>query len=347
MSDSRRNRYAISGTVLAVAVTLILAAVSALPAPAAGQASTSAKSTAKYLPPRTPDGKPDLQGVWTNVTITPLERPADLAGKEFFTPAEAAEYEKETVANNNADRRDGTAAADVGRAYNDFWWDRGTKVVPTLRTSLIIDPKDGKIPALTPQAQTRRAAVAQAQRGHATDGPENRPLAERCLIWATAGPPMLPSFYNNNYQFAQGPGYVAILVEMIHDVRIIPTDARPHLPKNIVQWLGDPRGHWEGDTLVVDTTNFTDKNSFRGSDENLHLIERFTRTDANTMMYEFTIDDPSAFTKKWTAQVPMTRTPRPVLEYACHEGNYAMSGVLSGARFEEKAAEEAAKKGAR
>jgi hypothetical protein len=130
-------------------------------------------------------------------------------------------------------------------------------------------------------------------------------------------------------------------------VRIIPTDARPHLPKNIVQWLGDPRGHWEGDTLVVDTTNFTDKNSFRGSDENLHLIERFTRTDANTMMYEFTIDDPSAFTKKWTAQVPMTRTPRQVLEYACHEGNYAMSGVLSGARFEEKAAEEAAKKGAR
>jgi hypothetical protein len=346
MGDSQRRSEA-SRSVLAVAAVLILAAVSAVPARIEGQAVPAARSTAKYVAPRTPDGKPDLQGVWTNVTITPLERPANLAGKEFFTPAEAADYEKVTVANNNADRRDGPPAADVGRAYNDFWWDRGTKVVPTLRTSLIIDPKDGRIPALTPEAQSRRAALAQAQRGHALDGPEDRPLAERCLLWPTAGPPMLPSFYNNNYQFAQGPGYVAILVEMIHDVRIIPTDGSPHLPKSIRQWLGDPRGHWEGDTLVVDTTNFTDKNSFRGSDENLHMIERFTRTDANTMMYEFTVDDQSAFTKQWSAQVPMTRTPRQVLEYACHEGNYAMSGILSGARFEEKAAEEAAKKGAR
>ncbi len=347
MRSLQRNRWAASWSVLASAAALIIAAVFMSPPPLIGQAAPAAKSSAKYVPPRTSDGKPDLQGVWTNVTITPLERPANLAGKEFFTPAEAAEFEKTTVANNNADRRDGPAAADVGRAYNDFWWDRGTKVVPTLRTSLIIDPKDGKIPALTAEAQTRRAALAQAQRGHAFDGPENRPLAERCLIWATAGPPMLPSFYNNNYQFIQSPGFVAILIEMIHDVRIIPTDGSPHLPKSVRLWLGDPRGHWEGDTLVVDTTNFTDKNSFRGSDENLHLIERFTRTDANTVMYEFTVDDPSAFTKQWTAQIPMTRTPRPVLEYACHEGNYAMSGILSGARFEEKAAEEAAKKGAR
>jgi len=347
MSDSQRNRYAASWSVLASAVALIIAAVSAAPSPAAGQAAPAAKSTARYVAPRTPDGKPDLQGVWTNVTITPLERPADLAGKEFFTPAEAAAYEKVIVANNNADRRDGPAATDVGRAYNDFWWDRGTKVVPTLRTSLIIDPKDGKIPALTAEGQTRRAALAQAQRGHALDGPENRPLAERCLLWATAGPPMLPSFYNNNYQIVQGPGYVAILVEMIHDVRIIPTDGSAHLPKNVRLWMGDPRGHWEGDTLVVDTTNFTDKTNFRGASPNLHLIERFTRTDANTVMYEFTVDDPSAFTKQWTAQIPMIRAEREVLEYACHEGNYAMSGVLSGARFEEKAAEEAAKKGAR
>ncbi len=287
---------------------------------------------------KTPDGKPDLQGYWTNLTITPLERPANLANKQFFTPQEAADYEKQTVQRNNADRRDGVGTdADVGKAYNDFWWDRGTKVVSTLRTSLIIDPPDGKVPALTAEAQKRQADARAAARGHANDGPESRALTERCILWPTAGPPMLPSFYNNNYQIVQGPGYVMILVEMIHDVRIIPLDGRPHLPSEIRSWLGDPRGHWEGNTLVVETTNFSSKANFRGSDENLKLIERFTRTGPNTLMYEFTVNDPTAFTKPFTGQIPMYPAQGPILEYACNEGNYAMTGMLAGARAEEKA----------
>jgi hypothetical protein len=288
--------------------------------------------------PKTPDGKPDLQGYWTNVTITPLERPANLADKQFFTPQEAAEYEKQTVQRNNADRRDGVGTdADVGKAYNDFWWDRGTKVVSTLRTSLLIDPPDGKIPALTAEAQKRQADARGALRGHANDGPENRALSERCIVWATAGPPMLPSFYNNNYQIVQGPGYVMILVEMIHDVRIIPTDGRPHLPSEIRSWLGDSRGHWDGNTLVVETTNFSGKSNFHGSDENMKLIERFTRTGPNALLYEFTVNDLTAFTKPFTGQIPMYPAQGPIMEYACNEGNYAMTGMLAGARAEERA----------
>jgi hypothetical protein len=291
---------------------------------------------AKWAPPKTADGKPDLSGIWTNVTLTPLERPADLAGKASFTPAEAVAYEKKMVAQNNADRRDGPAQADVSRAYNDAWWDRGTKVVSTLHTSLIIDPPDGKVPPLTPEAQKRLDASRAEARLHPSDGPEDRLLSERCINWPTAGPPMLPSFYNNNYQIYQGPGYVAIDIEMIHDVRVIPTDGRPHLPSNIRQWLGDPRGHWEGNTLIVETTNFTDKTRFRGSTENMRLIEKFTRVDPDTILYEFTVDDPQTFTKPWTAQIPMHRTPGPIYEYACHEGNYAMTGILGGARAAEK-----------
>jgi len=290
-----------------------------------------------WTAPKTAEGVPDLQGVWTNVTLTPLERPANLAGKEFFTPAEAATYERDTVANNNADRRDGSAAADVNRAYNDFWYNRGTKVVKTLRTSLVIDPKDGHVPALTPQAQRLTEDRAAYRRAHPTDGPEDRSLTERCLVWPTLGPPMLPSFYNNNYQIVQGAGYVAILVEMIHDVRIVPTSGQAHLPSSVDQWAGDPRGHWEGNTLVVETTNFTGKTSFRGSGPGMKLTERFTRTDPNTLMYEFTVNDPATFTRPWTAQVPMLKMDEPIYEYACQEGNYAMEGMLSGARNDEKA----------
>jgi hypothetical protein len=294
-------------------------------------------------PPRTSDGQPDLQGIWTNVTLTPLERPAELAGKEFLTEQEAAAYEKRMLEANNADRRNLSPAADVGLAYNDAWYDRGTKVVGTRRTSLIINPPDGKVPALTPEAQKRQADAREAARGHANDGPENRALTERCLLWPTAGPPMLPSFYNNNYQIVQSPGYVTILVEMIHDVRVIPLDRRPHLPQNVRQWMGDSRGHWEGNTLVVDTTNFSDKTRFRGSDEKLHLIERFTRVDPGTILYEFTVDDPTAFTKPWTAQIPMRKSEGPIFEYACHEGNYAMAGMLAGARADEAAAKKESK----
>jgi hypothetical protein len=298
---------------------------------------------AAYTPPRTPDGQPDLQGIWTNATITPLERPVEFANKEFLTAQEAAEYEKRVAQANNADRRDLPPDRDVGLAYNDFWYDRGTKIVGTRRTSLIVDPKDGRIPPLTPQAQKIQQDLRAAAVGHANDGPENHSLADRCILWPTAGPPMMPSFYNNNYQIVQTPGYVMIVVEMIHDARIIPLDGRPHLPPGMRQWLGDPRGHWEGNTLVVETTNFNDKTRFRGAGPNMKLTERFTRVAPDTILYEFTVDDPESFTRPWTAQIPMTKSEGPIFEYACHEGNYAMTGMLSGARAEEEAAKKNSK----
>ncbi len=309
-------------------------------------AMTASFAASTWTGPRTADGQPDLQGIWTNATITPMERPADLAGKQFFTEQEVAAYEKKVLENTNKDRRDGGAEADVGRAYNDAWWDIGTKIVSTRRTSIVIDPPDGKIPPLTPAAQARVAArLAAARRPPA--GPEDRGLPERCILWPTAGPPMLPSAYNNNYQILQTPGQVTILIEMIHDVRVIPLDGRPHVSPNIRLWLGDPRGHWEGSTLVVDSTNFTNKNPFRGSDRNLHLTERFTRVSPDTILYQFTVDDPTAFTKSWTGEVPLHRTPGPMYEYACHEGNYSMLNMLAGARAEERAAEEAVRKGSK
>jgi hypothetical protein len=288
--------------------------------------------------PRTPWGDPDLQGVWSNATITPFERPTTLAGKQVLTEEEAAELEKLTVKTGNQDRRDGAGTdADVARAYNDFWWDRGTKVVSTRQTSLVVEPSDGRVPALTPEGQKR--AAARAARGY--DSWEDRSLWERCI---TRGLPMVPGPYNNNYQILQTPGYVVIVHEMIHDARIIPLDGRPHVGQNVRQWFGDSRGRWEGDTLVVDTTNFTDKANFRGSTEGLHLIERFTRTSADTVKYEFTIDDPTTFTRNWTAAIPMTRTDEQIYEYACHEGNYGMVNLLSGARVQEKATEKAVEK---
>jgi hypothetical protein len=314
------SRVALVGVVLLIAIVAV--------APVAGQK--------KWTLAHTPDGQPDLQGVWGFATITPLERPAELAGKQFFTEKEAVDYEREFLKRNNRDRRDGPTEADVSRAYNDFWWDSGNKVVSTRRTSLVVDPPEGKIPALTPAGQKRAAARAEARRLHPADGPENRPLAERCLMWGTAGPPILPSAYNNNIRLVQGPGYVAILNEMIHDVRVVPLDGRPHVPQNVRLWMGDSRGHWEGNTLVVDTTNFTDKTNFRGADENMHLIERFTRTGENTLIYGFTVDDESAFTRSWTAELPMTKSDNPMFEYACHEGNYSLMNVLAGARAEEK-----------
>jgi hypothetical protein len=288
-----------------------------------------------WTPPNTPDGQPDLQGIWGFATITPLERPGDLKGKDFFTGNEAAEYEKKFLESNNRDRRDGPTEADVSRAYNDFWWDSGNRVVWSNRTSLIVDPPDGKLPALTAAGQKKAAERAEARRLHPFDGPENRPLQERCLIWTTAGPPILPSAYNNNIRIVQAPGYVMILNEMIHDVRIVPLDGRPHLPKSVHLWMGDSRGHWEGNTLVVDTTNFSDKTNFRGGDENMHLIEKFSRSGDDRLMYQFTVDNETAFTRSWTAQVPMTKSSDPMFEYACHEGNYSLTNVLAGARAEE------------
>src|SRR5260370_38841856 len=265
----------------------------------------------KWVNQRTADGQSDLQGIWSNATITPLERPPELAGKEYFTAQEAAEYEKKVLREGNRDRRSSDSTADLKGAYNEFWFDRGTQVVLTRRTSIVVDPSDGRVPPLTPAGQ-RAAAARETIARRPPEGPEDLPPIVRCLVWPTSGPPVLPTAYNNFYQIVQGPGYVAILTEMIHDMRIIPLDGRPHLPANIRQWMGDSRGRWEGNTLIVDTTNFTDSTNFKGSDENLHLIERFTRTDENTILYEFTVDDPTAFTRVWKGEVPFRKAPGPI-----------------------------------
>jgi len=292
-------------------------------------------------------GRRDLQGIWTNATLTPLERPPELAGKEFFTPAEAAAFEKQGRERNNADRRDSNAEADLAVGYNAAWWDRGTHVVSTRRTSLIVDPPDGRIPPLTPQAQRNAAARAEAARLRPADGAEDRSLADRCIVRGTAVPPMLPAGYNNNYQILQTPEHVAILIEMIHDARLIPLDGRPHLGRKIPQWLGDSRGRWDGNTLVVETTNFTGKTNFRGSGENLRVVERFTRVDEGTLLYQFTVDDPQTFARPWSGEIPMKKVEGPLFEYACHEGNVSMENILDIARDEEKAAGEAPSSGGR
>jgi hypothetical protein len=294
---------------------------------------------------RTPDGQPDLQGIWTNATITPLERPAMFATKLTVTDAEASKFEHQNNDTLYVDRRGATAEADRDHAYNSLFFDRGTemaRVDGVKRTSLIIDPPDGRVPPLTPEARQRNAGRARNR----FDGPEDRPLGERCLLGfgSTSGPPMLPVLYNNNYQIVQSAATIMILVEMVHDVRMIHLDRRQHLPPNIRQWLGDSIGHWESDTLVVDTTNFTDKTRFRGSGENLHVIERLTPVDPKTILYKVTIDDPATFAKPWTAEYPFLATPGPIYEYACHEGNYALGDILAGARADEKAAAEAARK---
>jgi hypothetical protein len=286
--------------------------------------------------PRTADGHPDLRGEWSNATLTPFERPREFEGKEFFTAEEAAAFTRRVLEQSNRDRRGATPQEDVGGAYNEAWFERGTNVSSNLRTSIVVEPADGRVPALTPAARAAAAERAAVQR-RIPEGPEDFPLPVRCLVWPTSGPPMVPGPYNNNYQIIQTRDYVAIDVEMIHDVRIIPLDGRPHRPSSIRRWMGDSVGHWEDDTLVVDTTNFTDKTHFRGADQNLHVIERFTRTGENALRYRFTVDDPTAFTKPWTGEIVMTHAPGPIYEYACHEANYSLANMLSAARVEEKA----------
>ena len=289
-----------------------------------------------WTPPRTPDGQPDLQGIWDYRSATPLERPAQFAGRETMTAEEVADYERRA-----AEREDGRPPDDprTEQSVHAAWWlDYGKTVVKTRRTSLIVDPPDGKIPPLTAEGQQRLDARRAAARSHGpADSYENRSLWERCL---TRGVPegMLPAGYNNNMKLVQTPGYVVIFTEMIHDARIVPLDGRPHDSPTIRKWMGDSRGHWEGNTLVVDTVNFTDKTNFRGSGANLHVIERFTRVDADTLEYRFTVDDPTTWTRSWTVAFPMVKTPGPMYEYACHEANYGLVGILAGARAEEKAA---------
>jgi hypothetical protein len=315
----------------------------------AGLSSSKAPATKTAAPAkpwtaaRTAWGEPDLQGVWSNATITPLER-RDGSAKDVLSDEETAALDRESE--TRAEDRSGAGTdADVARAYNAFWWDRGKALA---RTSLIVDPADGKLPPLTAEGQKRRQAAMDARklRGPA-DSWEDRPLQERCILYH--GVPPLPTGYNNNYQIIQTPGYVAIYSEMIHEIRLIPVDGRPHVASNIRQWMGDSRGRWEGDTLVVETTNYDEKTTFRfpAANESVTVVERFKRVAADKIDYQFTVQDPAIYTKPWTALLPMTRIDGPIYEYACHEGNYGMFGILSGHRAQEKAAEEAAKKGSR
>ena len=325
---------------LAVIIAMVPLAVSGVGQNASPPTKVVA-AKASWTPPRTADGQPDLQGVWSNASIIPLERPKELEGKQIFTPEEALAYEAKVFGRTSRERP--LAPGQVG-TYNDFWWDADSKRAPNFRTSIIVDPPDGKVPALTVGAQRRLEAERAYAREHPADGPEDRPLYERCIVYPMTGPPMLPSFYDNHqygplasmYQIVQIPGYVVVLAEILHDARFIPLDGRPHLPPTVRQWTGDPRGHWEGNTLVVDSTNFTSKTKFRGADENFHLIERFTRTAPDILLYEFTVDDPTAFTKPWKGEIPMIASDTPVYEHGCHEGNYGLTGILGGARAEEK-----------
>lgn len=308
----------------------------------------SAQSPA-YRAPRTPDGQPDLQGFWTNSTYTPLERPNGVT-KEYYTPQEFEAVLKKAASAESAQTAPGTTA-DVHYDFSQFGLDRSQSTfVRNLRTSLIVDPPDGKIPPLTDEGKRRLAQRAEEEKklGGRWDSAQSNQLDDRCLIMAGSGPPMMDAGYNSNYHLVQTAGYVMILTEMIHDVRIVPLDGRPAPDPRVRQWMGVSRGRWDGDTLVVETTNFNAKNPFRGSDENLKVTERFRRIADDTIEYRFTIDDPTMWARPWTAESALKKTVGPIFEHACHEGNFGLYNTLVGARLEEqRAAEEAAKKGAK
>jgi hypothetical protein len=318
------------------------AAVFATALPIFGQSAQTGKTAEKaYVPPRTVDGQPDLQGYWTNNTTTPLERPKGLGTKEFYTEQELADLvkrEQNRVEKNEEEGRptEPGTDADVHYDFSQFGLDPGqTKQTWNRRTSLIVGP-EGRIPLMLPEARKRNAEIAAKNKGHELDGPENRPLSARCIVLGQESVPVLSGGYNNNLQILQTKGYVAILHEMNHSVRVIPTDGTPHLSPEARQWRGDSRGHWEGNTLVVDTTNFTARNPFRGSSDKLHVVERFTPVDKDTILYQFTVEDPETWDKPWNAETAWSRVEGPIYEFACNEGNYAMTNTLDGARVAER-----------
>ena len=338
------------------ALLTVVGVVSLMPVTASGQAAST--------PLRTPWGHPDLQGVWDFRTITPLQRPEELADKEFLTAEEAANLEEERIDRNRSAnapsvvRTEPLPVGGVGRpgqgyvgSYNNYWLDQGTNAVSSRRTSLIVDPPNGRMPPLTPEAEQRVEARRTYLSEHRADSWEDLTMGDRCLF--TTGLPIIPNAYNNNIHLFQTPDQVVMLIEMTHTLRVVHLDGRPH--GKIRQWMGESRGHWEGETLVVETKNFGLQKGLdlgagtpiRGTTPNARLIERFTRVDADTIQYEFTVEDPETYTRPWTAVVPLLATQDPMFEYACHEGNYSLPLILSGARAEEKAAALAAKTGSR
>jgi hypothetical protein len=322
-------------TVSRVVGALLVATAVAVPVDLVAQSAGAAKPRAASpaaSKQRTPWGDPDLQGIWSNTTTTPLERPATFGDKAVLSDQERAELAPKIAEQLNVDKqvRPGGVVP-----YNEFWFERGTL---SNQTALVVDPPDGKVPSFTPEAQKRWDG---RKVNVAADTYTDRSTYERCITRGIPGA-MMPGFYNHNYQIMQAPGYVAILIEMIHDVRIIPLDGRAHLGANLRQWMGDSRGRWDGNTLVVETTNLNDKVFERGGSTgfgaNLKMIERFTRTSDNQIDYKFTIEAPTVFSKAWTVSTPMRKIEGPIYEYACHEGNYAMTGILAGARAAEKKA---------
>jgi hypothetical protein len=385
-----RNRTLAFIGSLAIASTAMWLSEGPLAAQAPAKPAAARPATAKPAPPRkvstlprTADGHPDLQGTYDVATMTPVDRPAGVSSLVLSKEEAAAleQYEAQRQIKNDAPLSGDRTAPPVGgetttgksylefleRAgggvvggYNNFWLAGGTQLITVdgeKRSSLVMDPPDGKVPPMKPEARRRNAAFtagggvapdagesAAAGPPGAFDGPELRPLAERCLLGfgSTSGPPTLPNyFYNNLKQIVQTRDTVLILNEMVHDARVVRMDAQ-HLPQTIRKWMGDSVGHWEGDTLVVDTTNFTSKTQFRGSGDQLHVVERFTRTDPNTILYRFTVEDPTTWDRSWTGEYPWRVTDEKLYEYACHEGNYSLGGMMRGAR--QKEAEDAAKK---
>jgi hypothetical protein len=331
--------------------SFLLIAIAALSlSSVAGQVPKKAAAPPRTTAPHTPWGDPDLQGVWNDATSTPLQRPGGIGAKDVLSDEEAAEFQDQLAHDLTRDRRDGGAEVDVNRAYNDHWMDsRRLKITADHRTSLIVDPPDGRIPQTVPlppereRARVARAAANVRFNAGLPERIEDFSLPVRCII-RTDSPPYLPTIYNNDFQIFQSPGYVVISPEMIHSARIIPLDGRPHIGKNLHQWLGDSRGHWDGNTLVVETTNFrTDDGVIfqNANPETFKITERFSRVDAKTINYEFTVEDPRTWTKPWTAVIPWTKIDpeEQMYEYACHEDNYDVAHFLTGARAREKRGE--------
>jgi hypothetical protein len=332
---AHQHRALVLGCVAAVVVFPLLAA---------------AQSTNDPEIPRTPWGAPDLQGIWDFRTITPIQRPEELGDKAFFTVEEAASLEQEAIDRNirlwEQDARKTEAGGNVG-AYNNFWMDQGTRPVDTRRTSLIVDPPNGRLPELSATGQQRTDERRTYLEMHPADSYVDRNSSDRCIVGFNAGPPITPLAYNQNMQLFQTPDHVVVFTEMVHTPRFVPLDESPALDSSIRLWSGDSRGRWEGDTLVVETANFSTKRQWiplgsvpagMTSTAGMTLVERFTRIDDDTLEYTFTVTDPDTWASPWTASMPMRRTDMPLFEYACHEGNYAMEGILSGTRAEERAA---------
>ena len=351
--DSAQGKMSAGALTIAVAMLWLTANTAADQQGAASTAKPAATAGAKpvstakpYRAPRTPDGQPDLGGFWSNATYTPLQR-AQNVNKEFYTPEEFKKVMADAQARDEEQTKPGTTA-DVHYDFTQFGLDKSQHTIAhNLRTSQIIDPPDGRIPPQTPEAQKRAQAQAAElkQQGGQYDRVQNMPNGSRCIIMGGAGPPLRDAGYNSTYHIVQGQGTVMVLTEMIHDARIIPLDKRPAPADGLKQWVGMSRGRWEGETLVVETTNFNGRNPFQGSSDQLKVTERFTRTSDDQIEYKFTVEDPQTWTRPWTVLNYLQKTNGPIFEFACHESNIGVSGILAGARADEKRAAEAAAKG--